>query len=213
MTECVLVLAAPRSGSSFLTNVVKELGYSTGKNETQIKDSFNERGYFENSSILKFNEKVLRIVGSSIFTSKDLSAQQELNSLEHKEELTRIISHEYTSKFVIKDPRIIVLRKLYNTVFKELNISVKTVALFRKAESCAVSLSRLSGRPENDTILCVKYYHNYLNKLSKSNSLLNINLEDIVKSPDQLKQLASFLDSEYRDSLKLLLKSELLNYK
>ena len=57
MSNCVLVLAAPRSGSSFLVNVVKTLGYSTGKNETQVKDSFNEEGYFENQSILKFNEK------------------------------------------------------------------------------------------------------------------------------------------------------------
>jgi len=213
MSNCVLVLAAPRSGSSFLVNVVKTLGYSTGKNETQVKDSFNEEGYFENQSILKFNEKVLSAIGSSIFTSNDLNEEQEEKSLSYKEELIRIISHEYESKFVIKDPRIIVLRKLYNEVWSELNISIKIIALFRKAENCAASLSRLSGRLENETLPCGQYYHNFLKNLEDSDSIIKINLEDVVNDPSNLKHAASFLGSEYSDSVELLLKTNLLHYK
>lgn len=213
MTNCVLVLAAPRSGSSFLTNVIKNLGYSIGKNETQVKDTFNEEGYFENASILRFNEKVLTSIGSSIFTSCDLNHAQEEDSMKYREELIKIISHEYSDQFVIKDPRIIVLRKLYNEVFKELNISVKIVALFRKAENCATSLSRLSGRAEEKTTPCINYYHNFLKNLEDSDSIIKINLEDIVNDLSNLKHLASFLDSEYNDSLTLLLRSELLHYK
>lgn len=213
MFDCVLVLSAPRSGSSFVTSVIKNLGYSTGKNESQVKDSFNEEGYFENESILKFNEKVLRIVGSSVFTSTDLNREQEQKSLSHKEELARIISHEYRSKFVIKDPRIIVLRKLYNEVFSELNISIKIIALFRNDKNSAASLTRLSGRPQDETLSCVRYYQDCLKNLKNSNSLINVNLEDIVKYPNNLKKIASFLESKYSDSVELLLKTELLHYK
>lgn len=211
--DCVLVLSAPRSGSSFITSVIKNLGHSTGKNETQVKDSFNEEGYFENSSILKFNEKVLSSIGSSIFTSCDLNDDQKKLSMNYKEELINIISNEYSSRFVMKDMRIIVLRELYNEAFKELNISTKVIALFRKAENCAVSLSRLSGRPKNETLPCVQYYHNFLKNLESSDSVIKINLEDIVNDPSNLKNLASFLGSEYDDSVALLLKTDLLHYR
>jgi hypothetical protein len=213
MSNCALVLSAPRSGSSFITNVIKESGYSTGKNETQVKDSFNEEGYFENASILRFNEKVLTSIGSSIFTSCDLTHDQESDSMKYREELIKIISYEYSDPFVIKDPRIILLRKLYNEVFKELDIPVKVVALFRKAENCAASLSRLSGRAGEETMLCVNYYHNFLKNLEDSDSIIKINLEDILNDLSGLKCLISFLGSEYKESIPLLLKTGLMHYK
>jgi len=211
--EVVLILSAPRSGSSFLTSVVKELGYSTGKNETQIKDSFNEKGYFENSSILNFNEKVLRRLGSSIFTSKDLSAQQELNSLEYKEELTRIISNEYTSKFVIKDPRIIVLRKLYNTVFKELKVLVKTVALFRNKSNSAKSIDNMVGIGIVNALKSVNYYQDYLNSITQEDDVHKLFLEDVSVSSKSLEDLAKFLNVRLEKKILNFFEPNLMNYK
>mgnify|MGYP003109717578 CR=1 FL=1 len=213
MKEVVLILSAPRSGSSFLTSVVKELGYSTGKNEAQIKDSFNEKGYFENSSILNFNEKVLTRLGSSIFTSKDLSTQQELNSLEYKEELTSIISHEYTSKFVIKDPRIVVLRKLYNTVFKELKVPVKTVALFRNKSNSAKSIDNMVGIGIVNALKSVNYYQDYLNSITQEDHVHKLFLEDVSVSSKSLEDLAKFLNVRFEKKILNFFEPNLMNYK
>lgn len=213
MSSCVLVLSAPRSGSSFITSVIKSLNYSTGKNEAKVKNRFNERGYFENSSILRFNEKVLTSIGGHICTSCDLSDHQKKLLMHYKEELKGIICYEYPSQFVIKDPRIIILRDLYNEVFKSLNISVKTVALFREAEKSAKSMSNMLGYSLPSTLACVNYYQNYLRNLKDSESIIKISLESITQSPEELKKITDFLGCKYDKSVTSLFEESLLHYK
>lgn len=213
MSNCVLVLSAPRSGSSFITSVIKSLNYSTGKNEAKVKDRFNEGGYFENSSILKFNEKVLRSIGSDICNSCDLSDHQKKLSMDYKEELKGIICEEYPALFVIKDPRIIILRDLYNQVFKHLNISVKTVAIFREAEKSAKSMCDMLSISMPSALACVNYYQNYLRSLKDSESIIKIKLEDIIKSTEELKKITDFLGCKYDKSVDSLFKKSLIHHK
>ena len=132
---------------------------------------------------------------------------------DYKEELKGIICEEYPALFVLKDARIIILRDLYNQVFKSLNISVKTVAIFREAEKSAKSMCDMVSISMPSALACVNYYQNYLRSLKDSESILKIKLEDIIKSTEELKKITDFLGCKYDKSVDSLFKKSLIHHK
>ena len=63
----ILIASSPRSGSSCLSGLVQLHGFSLGKDVATVKDTYNEKGYFENESILNFNRSALDQIGVNVF--------------------------------------------------------------------------------------------------------------------------------------------------
>lgn len=61
----IIILSLPRSGSSFLTNLIKSSGYQvySSKNSHLLGSSnFNTDGYFEDNVLTLLNDQIIRIV-------------------------------------------------------------------------------------------------------------------------------------------------------
>lgn len=145
MKRCILVLSSPRSGSSCLMACLKMSGVFLGNKEAQVKDRHNVKGYFENASILTFNEKVLRNIESGIFDEKLLNPAQTRASMEFKKELKDLITEEYGehSLIGIKDMRIVTLFELYQSALKELEYNIDIIEIKRNADASAHSMSQM----------------------------------------------------------------------
>jgi hypothetical protein len=185
--QCTWLLSAPRSGSSCTTACFQLCGLSLGKNETTVKDLFNQKGYFENQTILNFNEKVLRSAGSSIFETQDLSSDQENKTLAFKDELMSIIKAEFTSKFfMMKDPRISILQLLYTQAFKELDIVVNIAVLQRNKEHAVSSMSRMASVPIDRGQKTYDYHYKLIDKLTKNYQFTQFSFEQLLEKPNDV---------------------------
>ncbi len=145
MKRCILVLSSPRSGSSCLMACLKMSGVFLGDKEALVKDRHNVKGYFENASILTFNEKVLRHIGSGIFDENLLAPAQTRASMEFKKELKDLITKEYgdNSLIGIKDMRIVTLFELYQSALNELDYNIDIIEIKRNEDASAHSMSQM----------------------------------------------------------------------
>ena len=140
----VLVLSPPRCGSSCVRACISFQGFSLGKTPTDVQDVYNAKGYFENRRVLEFNRAALRRVRTPIYTSTPLSNDQANRTMAQQQELKELLAEEFgsCSRFVIKDPRIVLLRRLYLSLLPE----VKIVCLTRSREAAANSMTNIDQK-------------------------------------------------------------------
>ena len=87
-----------RSGSSLFSGCLDVVGIDHGKNKTTEINEYNQKGYFENESILDFNEKILAIIGSSWFDKNPITQSQIDILLKYKEHLKTILKIEFQNQ-------------------------------------------------------------------------------------------------------------------
>ena len=199
----VLVLSPPRSGSSCVTACVSFQGFSIGKTPTTVKDTYNEKGYFENKQILDFNGRVLRkMTGKDdIHRPNDLSNKENSTLYQYKRELSDILNSEFmidgveSVPFVIKDPRILLMRSLYFPLLPD----VKVICLARDREACVKSMQRLAR--EKSLKSGERYgaaWDNYVTLLNGIDGVfpfMRIRFEEVIAKPEKaLEKICSFLD-------------------
>lgn len=214
--KCVLILNAPRSGSSFLTNVVKDLGYYT-TDHVVPPNKFNEKGYFEDYKLQSFNNRVMKDYGFSVWHFCCLDNKQIKSLLEYKDELVSYLKSEYdhVHRFVLKDPRLIILIKLYLYSLKNMNIDPLIITLYRSKESTAKSIMNYIQTDEsryNSTVRLVEFYHKQLKTVDKEFNTLSIHFEEILKDPSILKKIASFIGCDFNKKVLKLLNRKLVHY-
>jgi hypothetical protein len=212
----VLVLSPPRAGSSCVTACISFQGFSIGKTPTTVKDSYNEKGYFENEKILSFNTQRLYEVtgGDDIHRSDDLS-DKENSALcgfphQYKRELSDILKSEFSKPsfiptisgplpsvpFVIKDPRILLMRSLYFPLLPD----VKVICLSRDRTSCVSSMMRMSAATGGSRT-AAQYggaWDNYvelLNGIGGVFPFIRVRFEEFIVKPEKaLEKICSFLE-------------------
>ncbi|MDQ1338893.1 MAG: hypothetical protein QG567_42 [Campylobacterota bacterium] len=158
---CILVLGMHRSGTSALTGVLQYLDIDLGsKLLGPLKE--NEKGFFENAYLMRFDDKLLRKINSSwddIFF--DYDEKEQLIDQSDKEELKNILKQEFgnSSLFAIKDPRICYLFPLYEKALNELDIDMKIVLPYRNPLEVAESLEKRNGfSVEKSVALWLNYF-------------------------------------------------------
>lgn len=137
-----------RSGSSCCSGSMQFLGpdaVSYGKHHLLEKNQWNEKGFFENELIWKFNKHTLELVGASW---KDIkmtwTPKQRLTIMARLPQLVQIFKDDFINNpqpfFVIKDPRIVWLWDLYLAAFSQLGIELFVVHIERDETEVARSL-------------------------------------------------------------------------
>lgn len=193
----VLVIGNHRSGTSALTGCLKQKGINLGTNEAMVKNKYNMKGYFENLTILHFNEKVLKSIGSSWKDYRPITKKQLNLMLNFVDELMEIIRKEYFDHFLfaIKDPRIIFLYPLYYEALDRLKIKIKVIYIDRPFEQICSSLKRVQKLPiEQGRLLCQKYKLRGQDMMSKIESL-NVYFDELMNDPiNVMKKVDQYLD-------------------
>lgn len=194
--EGVLVLSPPRCGSSCVTACISLQGFSLGKTPTDVQDVYNAKGYFENRRLLDFNYKALARVRSQIHATGPLSHDQANRTLAQQQELKELLADEFGScpRFVIKDPRIVLLKRLYFSLLPD----VKIVCLTRSREASANSMTNMNqkGGSASRFLSVWDFYALECAKLQDElgDRVYSLQFEDFLASPlSEMEELCSFL--------------------
>lgn len=181
---CVLVIGNHRSGTSALSGCLNMCGLDVGKNKDPGRNKFNEKGFFENLSILHFNDKVLKAIGSSWKDAKPFNATQEKQMMTFVDELADIITREYTTdRFLIKDPRIIFLYPLYLAALNKLKIYIKIIYSHREFSEIVKSLKRAQRlEPSHALKLCQKHLERGREMMDKVQSF-TVHYQELLEDP------------------------------
>ena len=206
----VLVAGMHRSGTSLITGLIKEMGFSIGK-----ADSNNENRKFQH-----INEVIMSSYGlhwDSLINENDINFIWEIKEYASRS-LKKILPK---GNICLKDPRICVTAMAYENSFEEFKI----ITVERPALECSYSLKKRSEkvrkkgfddfksqllfhpRPRRAISLkCEnmtygeKLHKSYMNHLKsfietgKYESHLNINFKELVKNPlDGVDRLYKFL--------------------
>ena len=145
----IIVLGMHRSGTSALTRGVKALGVHLGDRLMPAIEGDNEKGFWEDLDVNRFNIELMRHLG------QEWHALQPINASEfQREDLVsfRLRAIELVRKkiggalvFGIKDPRIARLLPFWKRVFEHLGADVAYVIALRHPMSVARSLQKRDG--------------------------------------------------------------------
>ena len=153
---CILILGMHRSGTSAISGCIGILGFGLGK-QLIPPETHNEKGYFENVLINKFNDSLFDVLlakwHDTLFLPQNWWKEEEVRV--KKSELISILESEFaqTDNLVIKDPRISVLLPFYTELFKELNINIKAIISFRNPFEVANSLRKRDNLSMSKSLL------------------------------------------------------------
>jgi hypothetical protein len=184
MRKAIIVISAPRVGSSCLAGCLNLCGASLGKSKANVRDKFNPKGYFENYEIMAFNRKILKDFGADIFSlCPSIHFDKAVEKLLHC-----LIKREFSREtiFVMKDPRILLLWIFYEKVLKDLSIEVFFVEIRRDVKTYLKSTEKFLGLAmKNETYreALFRMYYELGDKISGAYSRVSVEFEHLVKTP------------------------------
>ena len=190
---CILILGMHRSGTSALGGIFNRSGLSCGK-DLMPANIYNQKGYYENLKIWKFNEKILTSLVSSWHLVLPESLPSEIIK-DHSRELEEIIFTESLGDklFFIKDARISFLFPLYEKALKDIGFDIKIVIPYRHPYEVALSLQKRDGFSiEKGYMLWLDHLLS-TEKLSRAYPRIFSKYDDLLKDP--LIQLERILDA------------------
>ncbi|MCF8041454.1 MAG: sulfotransferase [Desulfarculaceae bacterium] len=144
----ILVLGMHRSGTSALTRVISLLGAGLCS-DLLPHGPDNTSGFWESSSVLEANQKLLAATDSVWFDFSPLppDAADRPSVAKAQRNLARVLDHELpTGRLaVLKDPRLCRLLPLVLPVLEQQGREVKTVLIHRHPWEVALSLNKRNG--------------------------------------------------------------------
>jgi len=136
-----------RSGTSALSGVLNLLGVDLGRNLMPPRD-FNPKGFFENSLVTRFNDKLLKRLGSAWDDPSLLHSAWDdfCFTSDLSEELNEIFTKEFHGRAPIglKDPRICILLPWWKRFFANNRMNPHYIIVVRHPLEVAASLSKRS---------------------------------------------------------------------
>lgn len=226
----VIVLGAPRGGTSCTTGVITKLGIPFGKPESlKPADSGNPKGYFENQPIMDFNEKLLQSYGISVSCASRLEISDQDRFSKEVQSIIELLKTEFdvNKNLVLKDVRMPLLIRFYVSALKELGYTLKFVWVKRPAEEAALSAKsfpftehdiEMLGQAQINDIkdnadqvnqkICSVYSEEIEDFVRAQHELLEFNFFDLVNSTEStVERLTTFLaevafPSEFMSTIK-----------
>ena len=148
MKTAAVVLGMHRSGTSAIAGLVSLFGFSPGKNLVPPADD-NIKGFYENSCILAFNNKLLKQIGVRWHSTYQVPFHW-FDSSNYNDEsgaLAHLLLEQFddNQEILLKDPRICILLPIYFEAFRHLGIEPVYILSVRHPDAVASSLARRNG--------------------------------------------------------------------
>lgn len=139
----VLVLGMHRSGTSLLGGILEQLGCQ-GAQTKMVANQWNAKGYFESPEIMKLNDDILSVLGSSWDGWSPLHTgwHRSPRFSKFRTRITEVMAAEYGSASLIylKDPRICRLLPLWREALTEAGYSLACIHTHRNPMDVTRSL-------------------------------------------------------------------------
>jgi glycosyltransferase involved in cell wall biosynthesis len=154
--RAILILGMHRSGTSAAAGLCQCLGWEVPGDLIPAAVD-NPKGFFENATLVAYNDQLLEMVGSRYdepvgITTQQLQLGRDLGAVP---DLTRLLSHELGRApiVVVKDPRICRLAPLWIDALESAGRQVSTLQPLRHPLEVADSLSKRNGFPQAQGLL------------------------------------------------------------
>jgi hypothetical protein len=198
MEAGVFVLGMHRSGTSAATNLVHRLGVPTVRESDRVGPSHeNERGYWESSSLVAFNTRVLEAAGSETGCPVELVPGWEraatLAAL--REEAPVVFRNSFPhAPWVWKDPRNCLTFPFWRSV---LDVRPVVILIHRNPLEVAASLEARSGEQTGYSLaLWERYVRQALGSIGGLPVLVTCYEELLSSVPDGCSRVEGFLRSQ-----------------
>ncbi len=147
--QAILVLGMHRSGTSALTRVMALCGAGLPATLMPPSPDNNETGFWESQALVDLHDEVLAAMGSSWSDVRDLPQAwfESAAAAGFRARLAAVLAAEYgdATLFVVKDPRLCRLVKLWLSVLAAEGIVPRVVVPVRHPLEVAASLQRRDG--------------------------------------------------------------------
>ena len=185
--QVTFIVGMHRSGTSLLGRLLNKTGIDYGYDKAVVKNTYNENGYFENMTILRFNEKVLTKMNWKWCDSYKLTNELKEIMFKYVDELKEIIVNQFdksTNHFFIKDPRIVLLYPLYIEAFTSLGIfRYNQIFPTRNKKSVVSSLISVQKIQKNTAEKLYDHHYNLINDYEKIIPTHKYDYDDLIKYP------------------------------
>lgn len=190
----ILVVSAPRSGSSCTTGLLYLHGFPLGYAHSLHTDEYNEKGYFENDRFLNFNRNVLQEIGVDVFCTEHPTESQHHRYMTNVNALSHLWEDQFGhhKNFLIKDPRIAILQDLYIAALPPF----KVVLLERRAEDVAQSMQRMRGFSVEKGLHVREIYMDLMDQMAEKTDHKRVQFENLL---EQMPDLCDWLGVEYKE--------------
>jgi hypothetical protein len=192
----VVVLGMHRSGTSSFTRALKVMGVDLGDNLMPPIATVNDKGFYEDVDINKFNDYLLKKMGY-IWCSHQIPQNNQLEFLNNQEDINSAIDLlkrklNNVPIFGFKDPRVTVLLPFWQNIFKLCNLNVKYLIAIRNPLSVAQSLQKRDNFPlHKGLFLWTQYMLATLEFTQKENRVL-VSYEELMHNPQlQIEKISN----------------------
>ncbi|CAH6927513.1 Sulfotransfer_1 domain-containing protein [Vibrio chagasii] len=201
--KLIVVLGVPRSGTSAITRSLQTLGAEFGDSLVEGIEGVNNKGFWEDKSILDLNERMLQALNKvwcdiTPFSLSDFG-KEELAL--YKKEAVELIQKKIQkhSFLALKEPRITKLLPFWKVVFEACNIKPTYIIALRKPCDVFNSFKRLENVmvrpadicPTNVDLIWLSYLSNTLQLLIEKENTVLVSYDSIVENPiNAIKKLS-----------------------
>ena len=197
-SDAVIVLGMHRSGTSAISGELSKLGCFMGRKLFKAQSGVNEKGFFENSEIVKINEYVFDTLRSSwddpLFhiTTGQTSLNQGLEK--YKDRAVQLIKSEYKSQpfWGMKDPRTSILIDFWQSVFNCLDMHPKYIVMVRHPAEVYMSLRKRDSFSVDKALILWVCYTLYSLKYYNESDYAIVTFETLMDPKSQV--VANTLD-------------------
>ncbi len=198
MKKAVVIIGMHRSGTSAIAGLVSHFGFDTGK-DILPPAADNIKGFYENSSILAFNDQLLRRLGARWHSTYLIALHWFKSGIFHDESvnLANILREQFNEnqRILIKDPRICVLLPVYHEAFRLLCIQPEFIIAVRNPGAVASSLARRNGFSYGKTHLLWMDHMIRSEYYTRDHNRLLVVYEKMLCEPDRTcKELFALLE-------------------
>lgn len=180
--KAVLVLGMHRSGTSLLSGLMAQAGFSIGKSVMPPAED-NPKGFFENQRIVDFNERILNSLGMGWSSWQPLPVDWLEQVSAFADEATSLIEEEFgeETQVCIKDPRMCRLFPFWKDILLKLRFELYMLLTTRGLGEVSASLQKRDGMSESQAnVLWLRYN---LDALQSSLDLtgLHVSYQDVLE--------------------------------
>jgi len=196
--KIIVVLGMHRSGTSAITRSLKAIGINLGGKFVPTAGD-NERGFWEDSDIVAFNDVLLSKLGYQWYGNTVIGSLNWDNDIIKSAKQKAIVMLEekllQSGVFAFKDPRTAVLIEFWMEVFRDLNLSISFLIALRNPLDVAESLFKRNQLPRDKSLLLWTASVVQSINFTKNEACLVVSYDDMLHSPvEQLSRISSVFD-------------------
>jgi len=195
----IVVLGMHRSGTSAITRGLTSLGVELGDNLFPPASGNNDKGFWEDIDLQRFNERLLRKLGSSWQRIAQFDTGRLLNDefSAERSEASELVERKLAGAavFGFKDPRTAILLPFWQCVFDDLGIDHRYIIALRNPLEVAESLRKRDNLdPSHSIALWLKYCWAAI-KFTTGKERICVSYATLLTDPlGELERIASRLD-------------------